>query len=258
MRKSHLASRLLVIAAVLVTASGALAQSADEKPLITRAVLWTVKPGMASKFEEGLTRHNQFHVKQRDAQSHDTYSIESGENAGSYWRVAPNRHWEDFDAEEKFGDADAADSNATYAPYLQSGIPMYFQLLGDVSNPPPENEPVAMWELISFKVKPGHYDQISLAMKRVKEAAVKVNWPARWAWLVLVNGGEHDQFLLAIPHNNWADFNPLEKPFPKMLEEGLGRLEADAVFEMFDHSITSSRSEIVRYRADLSYTPASQ
>jgi hypothetical protein len=40
-----------------------------------------------------------------------------------------------------------------------------------------------------------------------------------------------------------------------MLEEGLGRLEADAVLDLFDRSITSSRSEIVRYRADLSYTP---
>jgi len=246
-----------MVIVALVTAGNAMAQSADEKPIIERATLWTIKPGMGSKFEAGLKRHNQFHVKQGDTQSHDTYTIESGENTGSYWRVASNRHWEDFDAEEKFGEADAADSDVNLSPYLESGTPMYFEFLVEVSNPPPEDgPPAAMWELIFFKLKPGHYDQVSLAMKRVKDAAVKVSWTERWAWLVLVNGGEHDQFVLALPHDKWADFNPPQKPFPKMLEEGLGKLEAEAVFKMFDDSIASSKSEIVRYRPDLSYTPA--
>lgn len=259
MRLSILAGRSLIVVAALVIAGGAIAQSADEKPTIERATLWTIKPGMGSKFEAGLKRHNQFHVKQGDTQSHETYSIESGEHTGAYWRVAGNRHWEDFDAEEKFAEADTADSDVNLTPYIESGIPMYYEFLVDVSNPPPEDAPaVALWELIFFKVKPGHYNEFSLAMKRVKDAAVKVSWPERWAWLVLVNGGVHDEVVLALPRAKWADFNPPQKPFPKMLEEALGKLEADAVFEMFDDSIASSRSEIVRYRADLSYVPATK
>lgn len=257
MRLSILARRSLIVIAAIVTAGSAMAQSADEKPIIERATLWTIKPGMGSKFEAGLKRHNQFHVKQGDTQSHDTYTIESGENAGSYWRVASNRHWEDFDAEEKFGEADAADSDVNLSPYIESSTPMFYEFLVDVSNPSPEDEPVAaMYELNFVKLKPGHYDQFSLAMKKVKDAAVKVSWTENWVWFVLVNGGEHEQFVLVLPRDNWADFNPPQKPFPKMLEEALGKLEADAVFKMFDDSIASNTSEIVRYRADLSYTPA--
>jgi hypothetical protein len=257
MRLSILARYSLIVIAAIVTVGSAIAQSADEKPVIERATLWTIKPGMGSKFEAGLKRHNQFHVKQGDTQSHDTYTIESGGNTGSYWRVAGNRHWEDFDAEEKFGEADTADSDVNLSPYIESSMPMFFEFLVDVSNPGPEGAPVpAMYELNFFRIKAGHYDQFSLAMKKVKDAAVKVSWTENWAWLVLVNGGEHDQFVLALPRDNWADFNPPQKPFPKMLEEALGKAEAEAVFKMFDDSIASSRSEIVRYRADLSYTPA--
>lgn len=259
MRLPILARGLLVVGAALLTAGTAIAQSAEEKPIVVRATLWTIKSGMGSKFEAGLKRHNRFHVKQGDTQSHTTYAIESGENTGSYWRLAPNRHWEDFDAEEKFADADTADSDVNLTPYIESGIPMFYEVLVDVSNPVPQEEPEpALWELILFKVKPGHYAQVSLAMQRVKEAAVKVSWTERWAWFVLVNGGEHDQLVLALPRNSWADFNPPEKPFRKMLEEALGKLESEAVVRMFDDSIASSRSEIVRYRADLSYVPASE
>jgi hypothetical protein len=246
-----------IVIAALIMEGSALAQNMDAKPIIERATLWTIKPGMGAKFEAGLKKHNQFHVKQGDTQAHDTYVIESGEHAGSYWRVAGDRHWEDFDAEDKFADADTADSDVNVTPYIASSVPMFLEVQVDASNPPPDDAPAPVfWELIFFKVKAGHYDQISLAIKRVKDAAQKVSWPERWVWLVLVNGGEHDQFVLALPHDNWAGFNPPQKPFPKMLEEALGRAEAESVFSMFDDSIASSRSEIVRYRPDLSYTPA--
>lgn len=256
MRLSISALSSIVIAALVMEAS-ALAQDMDAKPIIERATLWTIKPGMAAKFEAGLKKHNQFHVKQGDTQAHETYAIESGEHAGSYWRVAGNRHWEDFDAEDKFADADTADSDVNITPYIASSVPMFFEVRGEVSNPPPDDAAApAFWELLFFMIKPGHYEQISLAMKRVKDAAQKTNWPERWVWFVLANGGEHDQFVLALPHDNWAGFNPPEKPFPKMLEEALGRAEAESVFKMFDDSVASSRSEIVRYRPDLSYLPA--
>ena len=259
MRSSIPATLALIVIGALVMTGSALAQDTVQKPVITRATLWTIKPGTVSKFETGLKRHNQFHVKQGDTQTHETYAIESGENAGRYWRLAPGRHWEDFDSEEKFAEADTADSDTNLTPYIESGIPMYFEFLTDVSNAPPDDAPpVALWELYFFGVKPGHYNQFSLAMKKAKDAAVKVNWPERWVWHVLVNGGEHDQFVLAIPHVNWANFNPPAKPFPVMLQEALGELEADAVGKLFDDAIASSRSEILRYRPELSYVPAKQ
>ena len=253
-----LASLVSIVFAALIM-DGALAQDTDGKPLIERATLWTIKPGMAAKFEAGLKKHNQFHAKQGDTQSHNTYVIESGEHTGHYWRTAEDRHWEDFDAEDKFADADAADSETTFSPYIAASRPMYFEIKVDVSNPRPDSAPAPMlWELNFLMIKPGHFNQMSLAMKRVKEAAQKVNWPEHWAWLVLVNGGEHDQFVLAIPHDSWASFNPPQKPFPMMLEEALGRADAESVYGMFDEAIASSRSEIVRFRPDLSYAPAKQ
>jgi hypothetical protein len=258
MRLTLTALSSIVIAALIMEGS-ALAQNTDAKPVIERATLWTIKPGMTAKFEAGLKKHNQFHAKQGDTQPHDTYVVESGPNAGSYWRVAGNRHWEDFDAEDKFADADTADSDANYSAYIAASVPMFFELQADASNPPPDTAPdPVFWELIFFKVKPGQYEEFSLAIKRAKDAAQKVKWGEHWAWLLLVNGGEHEQFVLTLPRDSWASFNPSEKPFPKMLEEAVGRAEAESVYALFDEAVASSRSEIVRYRPDLSYAPAKQ
>lgn len=59
-----------VVAGLQLLAAAAVAQ---EAPIIARVVSYVVRPGMEQKFEDGMKRHNDFHVKQKDTRTHDMY-----------------------------------------------------------------------------------------------------------------------------------------------------------------------------------------
>jgi hypothetical protein len=70
-----------------------------------------------------------------------------------------------------------------------------------------------------------------------------------------VNGGRDGSYVLVFPHTNWADFEdkPNMKPFRDMLKEAFGQSEADSIVKRIDASVESVWSEIIEFRADLSY-----
>ena len=65
-------------------------------------------------------------------------------------------------------------------------------------------------------------------------------------------------FVLAIALNGWADLAPSEPSFPALLAKAFGDYEAGEILKSIDRSVKSVRSEVVRYRADLSYVPAAK
>lgn len=227
-----------------------------EDQIISRVGFWKAKPGMEAKLEEGIKRHNEFHRKLNDPMGFDTFVVTSGPNAGSYLRIASGRRWQDFDAEAAGAKADQADSALNTDPYLESTTTSYYRLRPEMSRSRPGDTPAPMYSVLIYKVKFGKADEFVLAAKKFKEAADKAQWPRHWAFFSLANGGDHPQFVLSQPRDKFADFNPPEKPFDKMLEEILGRDEADARNDMLERSVESFRSEIITYRADLSYVPA--
>jgi hypothetical protein len=98
-------------------------------------------------------------------------------------------------------------------------------------------------------------DDFMLAVRKYHDAIGKAQWPVHYAWFSLVNGGDGPQFVLSLPRDKWADFNPPEKPFDKMMEEAVGRAEAESINEMFDHAVSGVSTEIITTRNDLSYVP---
>jgi len=122
---------------------------------------------------------------------------------------------------------------------------------------PSGDTPAAMYSLVFYRVKFGKSNDFILAQKKAKEAATKAKWPRYWMIFSLVSGGDGPLWVLSQPREKFADFNPLEgKTFTQMLEEQLGREEADARAELIDSSVESIFTEILAYRADLSYVPA--
>ena len=238
---------LTAAAAVLALPLGA------EDMQVTRVTVWKAKPGMEAKFEEGLKRHNEFHRKLGDPMALLTAQVSSGPNTGAYVRLASNRHWEDFDTEEKGMQADMADTAVNTDPYIASATNAYYRLLTDVSRP--QDSGAAMYALVFYQVKFGKVDDFMLAVRKYHEAIGKAQWPVHYAWFSLINGGDGPQFVLSLPRDKWADFNPPEKPFDKMLEETMGRAEAESINEMFDHAVSGVSTEIITTRTDLSYVP---
>jgi hypothetical protein len=242
----------LALAATLVALP-----SLAEDPVITRVIIWKVKPGMEAKLEAGIKAHNEFHRKQNDTMTHSTYVVTSGPNTGAYVRVAGGRNWKDFDAEATWSKADQADSAINTDPYVASAMPMFYRLRTDASYMPPGDTPAPMYSLIFYRLKFAHVDDFALSVKKAKAAAEKAKWPRHWMAFALVNGGDGPTWVLSLPRDKFADFNPPDgKTFPDMLKEQLGEDEDRARTDMVDRAVQSIFTEMIAYRADLSYVPA--
>ena len=244
-------SCLVVATALMVSPAFA------EDPVISRVVVFKVKAGTQAKFEEGLKKHNAFHAKKGDAMTHNTYLVTSGPNTGDYLRVAGQRNWKDFDAEAAWQKEDQADSALNYDAYVESAMPSYYRLRTDLSHMPPGNPPAALYSLVFLRLKIGKVDDFEQSQKQSKEAADKAKWPRYWLSFSLVNGGDAPTWVISQARDKFADFNPPEgKTFADMLEEQLGKDAARLRQELQDSSVESVFTQMIAYRADLSYVPA--
>lgn len=223
---------------------------------VVRVAVWKVRPGMGQQFEAGLKKHNQFHVKANDPVAIETWEILSGPSTGQFLRIVSQPNWTAFDSETYDAAADAADSAANLDPYMETSGVEWWRFLPDASRGPMNTGPSAMDEVLFFHLNMGHSREFMALIKKVTEAANKTNWSENYYWYALENGGEHPTFAIVLPKSRMADFEEPELTFPAMLEKALGRGEAEMVYKGFDKSIHCERSQIIGYRADLSYTPA--
>lgn len=246
---------LVVVSALLL----ALPLAAQQQPgTVARVAVWKAKGGMRQQFEQGLKRHNEWHRKQNDTWYLETWEILTGENTGQYVRGTFGHRWEDFDAEEKMRAADAADSAANLEPYMESEAPGFYLLRSDLSLPPAGEGPSAFAQVTHFFLKSDGVNEFTQGVRRVNEAIKKTNWPAQTLWYQLFNGGEGPRFVLVVLRHSWADFQPPDKSLDAMVEEAFGKEEASSVLNAIRKNIRFTRSEILRFRADLSYRPAAK
>lgn len=232
--------------------------SQKQRRSIARVVQLKVGAGGDDEFEQGLKRHTEWHRTENNSWTYHTWQILSGEQTGHYYLSVFDRLWEDFDEEEQWASADAADAAENILPYVERATVRFYTYLGDISRPPTSELPNSLTELRYLHLNVGTEDEFTYAIRKVHEAIVKTNWPVHYQWYSLSSGGEHPTFVLALPHYDWADFEPAEKSFEAMLEEAYGRQEAGSLVEILNQSVHCERSEIIRYRPDLSYVPEGQ
>lgn len=228
-----------------------------EDPVVSRVATWKPKPGLEAKLEAGIKAHNEFHRKQNDTTTFETYVITSGPNSGHYLRVAPGRNWRDFDTEAAGNKADQADSAINTDPYIASSETEYWRVRLDLSRPRPEMTPPAMYSITFYRVKFGKTDDFERAFKKSKEALDKANWPRHSLVLSLLNGGEGPTYAILVPRQKFAELNPPEgKTLAQVLEDQLGRDEASTRTEMLNAAVEGTFTQLVEHRPDLSYGPA--
>lgn len=229
---------------------------AQEKPANIGRVFVTIpKPG----YEEGRKRHMDWHRKQNDTWTWETWQVETGETAGAFLTITLGHKWKDFDDwAAKYGEGDTADGAKNLSPYVAGGSNAFWVYRADISRPSDSKESPKMLEVIHFMVKSEGMDEFNLAIRRINEAIGKTNWPTHYNWHQLVNGGETPHLVLVLPLNSWADMAGPDVTFDAMLEKGLGRQESAAVLRSLRKSIHREWSEILVYRPDLSYRPGAK
>ncbi len=228
-----------------------------EEDTIARIVLFRAKPGMGQQLEDGLKKHMAFHKAQNGTWAWRVWSYVSGEQTGMYGAGTFDHSWSDFDSPDIPDAVDGADATQNILPFVAEGAEWrYYQMLPKVSKPRAADTPPALIELYTFRIHQGKDAEFNAVVKKFHEAIAKTQWPVNYAWYGLANGGDGPEYVLAIPHDNWASVKGPEKNFGQMLEEAVGRQEAESLFERWGKAVKSESSTLARTRPDLSYIPA--
>jgi hypothetical protein len=225
---------------------------------VARVFVTQVKGGQTAQYEAGRKRHMDWHRKQADTWAWFTWEVVTGERAGSFLAGTFGHQWKDFDDwEAKLGTSDAADGALNMAASTASQVNGFYLHMPEVSRGP-GGEPPPMSELTFYRLNFGADQEFRSAIKKAHEAIGKSTWKVNYAWYEMVNGGDHPTYVLAFAMKGFADLAPQDPPFPAMLEKVMGAYDAQEVLKAIDRSVKSARSEIVRYRPDLSYVPAAK
>lgn len=247
-------NQLLSVVGVLLFVVGSLA--AQDKPG-TLAGIEFQKPknGMVPQYEAGRKQKAAWHKEKNDTASLLVWETLTGDSTGTYLVGRFGMHWADLDKPAISDQEDTVEFQKVIGSYVESVVDRYYEFLPKISNPPPDMTPSKFSEVFIFHVRYGKASDFRSAIDRIHDAAEKTKWPVNFFWYRLENGGQTGEYVLSIPHKNWADFEdkPDTKPFRDMIKEAFGQAEADSIVDRIDQSVEKETSEIIQFRPDLSY-----
>jgi len=251
MRNATLA---VVVAGLLCAAGQARAQEKPDR--IARVEFIKAKPGMEAQLEAAGKKHFGWHKVHGDTWTIYLWQVITGDNAGSYYLGTFNHAWKEFDAREAFDVADDQDAMAAVGPYLQSDTPSLWRLVEDASRSDEQLKgPAKFTQLTHYYVKPGRLSAFTDAIKEIKAALDQAKFPVHTEWYALASGGQGPHFIAATDRGSWAEFAGPEKSMSKALDETLGARKATELIDAIREATTSTYSEVLLFRPDMSYLP---
>ena len=217
----------------------------------------TPKNGMIPQYEDGRKQKAAWHKQQNDKMPLLVWQIISGDNTNTYIVGEPPQHWADFDKPSIPEDQDIAEYNKVIGNFVETIKTRFYEFMPKLSNPPASQLPLKYEEVFVFQVRYGKGSDFGSAVTRIHDASTQTKWPMNYEWYKLANGGMSGEWVLVIPHDNWAGFEdqPNVKPFRDMIKDAFGQAEADSIVDRIDSSVISETSEIIQFRPDLSYIP---
>lgn len=246
----------VALGALLAFGLPALAQKSPDVATIT---VWKTKAGAGAAFAEGRKRHMELHRQQKDAWGWFTWEIVNGPREGQFLTGSFGHLWKDFDGREAFDALDAPDVAKNLAPHVAGTESSYWAHMAEASRPPAVDAgPSAFSQLTHYYVHPADVPRFEDALKEVKAALDKIGWPVRSGWYRLISGGSGPHYVLSTARANWAAFAPLEKSLLEGLTEAVGARRATELLDTVRASTDHVETEILAYRAELSYVPAAK
>jgi hypothetical protein len=252
MRKITIA---LISLLALALISPVLADEGQDDGMLARGYYLKAKSGHEKEFEDGLKKQIAWYRENNETWRWHTWQWETGEDFGQYIFRSPGHSWQDMDDRAERSKLARAHFMEVVSPHLESmgaGIGM---ILPHVSHWPEDLGMAPMVTVYEFNLNYGMSEEFMHTITKIHKAIVDSQWPVHYGWSVTISGGEMPTFWLVMPHASWADMKEPEKPFMAMLEETIGRPEAQSVMASLRECVRVQRSALARFRPELSYTP---
>ena len=247
---------LLLLAVFCLTATLALAQGAGSPSSVCEIHTNKVKPGMTQQYEQARKKHMAWHKSQNDTWTWAVWQVLTGDQTGNYIVGSCGHDWKEFDGRDKFQAADSADAAETMGAYLAGETTAYYLLRPELRTPPSPGPPPPYLTVLHFAVRPEGVNDFTDAVKKVTAGMQKTNYPQTQAsWYSLSNGGHGPEFVLVTDRKGFADLQSPAKTLDAMMQEAYGDQGA-TIMAALRKAYYSTYSELLQFRADLSYIPA--
>ena len=213
------------------------------------------KPGGAKQFEEARKKHNEFHKAEKDKNMIAVWQTTTGPFTGSYMTSVCGLAWKDLDGHDEFDKRDTEDIGKSLGPTIASNRASYSVLRPDLSLTPPSATAPKMISVVHYFVKPSGITAFTDSIKRINAAIVQTKYPAKPSrWYQLANGGEGPHYVVVGDRNSWADMQGPAQSMAEMLKQTYGN--DDKTMQNLRDAVDHTVSELLEFRADLSYIPA--
>ena len=248
-------TRMLAVVLAVTFAVIPVAAQGESPPPIARDYDLNVKMGHEADFVAAMKKQVEWYRKNDETWSWHTWQWETGEKAGQFVFRSPGHHWSDMDDR----DERAAEARSHFldnvGPHLESMSANISALMPDLTRWPGTEATAAFVSIHEFNLHYGKAEKFVNILGKFHDAIVDADWPVHYAWLARVSGGEVPTFILAVPHDSWADMKGPDEHFNSMLEDVMGRLDARELLAEFDGCVKRQTVSLARLRPDLSYMP---
>ncbi|HEX6535804.1 MAG TPA: hypothetical protein VF041_14495 [Gemmatimonadaceae bacterium] len=255
----------VALLALLALSAAPLVAQEPERPVHEGAArVFAIRPhaGMERQFEDGYRRHLDWHRQAGDPWAWYLWQVTNGERAGLYVDGTFEHRWSDFDAAVDPA-GDGADNDVNVEPFAARPWNAAWRRLGAT-----DGDFAALAErsryllVVEYRLRPDSAARVFDALDRARAVhpvalSSGTGDPASSpAWFALASGGEGPALVLVAPLPRWSGMSPLA-PDPLLvaleaLEPARRDGDASRLYRAITSAATSVRSEIWRFRPDLS------
>lgn len=216
--------------------------------------IWVVKVNVNDKqaFESALKKHMQYRVDSGDPKQWRVYTQVIGEQMNQYvlrscctnWdKIAEYNAWA---AKSKTGQHWAK----TVSKYT-AGASHYYSEVDNDNSSWDNTKNFKYFSVDSMYPKAGEGLALRDSIKKISDAAKKMQWPESWTWQTRIGGAA--QINLVVGHESYADMMPAEKSFFVQLSEQMqDKAKAQNLLETYAKHFARTEYAVYVHRVDLS------
>lgn len=217
----------------------------------------TPEAGKEAALESALRHHSQWREENGDPWAWNVYQVVQGKNYGTYIIRSSGHSWEEFDQYwASFGGKAGAHYQSTVSPVVKSTKAYVAQT--DTALTYAQEGDYTLFDVTTYKLKPGHADDWFDAVGQIVDAAEQQNFSGYAEVIDIVAGAGNSNARIVGLNENWADFKQPDPTLLEVVQKTYGEKKASEIVNQFTNAYSDSYNMVVRARPELSVEAAGE